>query len=111
MIGRTDGNLRPAVLQINNLLSIKRAIQKGVGIGVLPDYIVEKDSTLVRLLPEMELPSFDTFFCYTEGIKNAAKLHVFEIFFSRKRVRGRIRRAISTFSEKFFFPILCCFAA
>ncbi|MBP0656937.1 hypothetical protein J8J20_23995, partial [Mycobacterium tuberculosis] len=37
-IGRSDGNLRPAVLQINNLLSIKRAIQKGVGLGVLPDY-------------------------------------------------------------------------
>src|SRR5688572_31138814 len=53
VIGRSDGNLRPAVLQINNLLSIKRAIQKGVGIGVLPDYMIEKDSTLVRLLPEM----------------------------------------------------------
>jgi DNA-binding transcriptional LysR family regulator len=86
VIGRSDGNLRPAVLQINNLLSIKRAIQKGVGLGVLPDYMVEKDSTLVRLLPEIELPSFDTFFCYPEGIKNAAKLHVFRDFlFSKAR--------------------------
>ncbi|MCK0394612.1 hypothetical protein OV834_24435, partial [Salmonella enterica subsp. enterica serovar 1,4,[5],12:i:-] len=58
----------------------------GVGLGVLPDYMVEKDSTLVRLLPEMELPSFDTFFCYPEGIKNAAKLHVFRDFlFSKAR--------------------------
>ncbi|PRD45243.1 LysR family transcriptional regulator [Phyllobacterium phragmitis] len=85
--GRSDGNPRIPTLQVNNLLSVKRAVHRGVGIAVLPDYMVEKESGLVQLLPEMEeIPSFDTFFCYPEALKNSAKLHVFRDFlFSKAR--------------------------
>ena len=41
---------------------------------------VEKDSGLVQLLPETEVPSFDTYFCYPDAMKNQAKLHVFRDF-------------------------------
>lgn len=85
--GRPDGSARIPTLQVNNLLSIKRALQSGVGIGVLPDYMADKASNLVRLLPSLdEIPTFDTFFCYPEALKNAAKLHVFRDFlFSKAR--------------------------
>lgn len=85
--GRTDGGARIPTLQVNNLLSIRRAVLGGVGIGVLPDYMAVKTSGLVRLLPALgEIPSFDTFFCYPEALKNAAKLHVFRDFiFSKAR--------------------------
>ena len=53
---------RVATLQINDILSIKRAVQRGAGIAMLPDYLVDKDSGLVQLLPETEVPSFDTYF-------------------------------------------------
>ncbi len=42
--GRDPGNPRTAILRINNLLSIKNAITRGIGIAVLPDYMVGKDS-------------------------------------------------------------------
>ena len=32
---------------------------------------------LVQLLPETEVPSFDTYFCYPDAMKNQAKLNVF----------------------------------
>jgi DNA-binding transcriptional LysR family regulator len=86
MIGRADGDPRPVHFQINNLLSVKDAVQRGIGIGLLPDYMVEKDSGLVQVLPEMEQPSFDTYFCYPEAMKSAAKLNVFRDFlFSKAR--------------------------
>lgn len=85
-IGRPDGDPRPVHFQINNLVSVKNAVQRGVGIGLLPDYLIEKDSGLVQVLPEMEQPSFDTYFCYPEAMKSAAKLNVFRDFlFSKAR--------------------------
>jgi DNA-binding transcriptional LysR family regulator len=85
-IGRQDGDPRPAIFQINNLVSVMSAVQRGIGIGLLPDYLIHKDSNLVQVLPEMEQPSFDTFFCYPEALKSAAKLNVFRDFlFSKAR--------------------------
>ncbi|WP_026088106.1 LysR family transcriptional regulator [Bartonella rattaustraliani] len=76
--GRSDGSLRPSVLRINNIISIKNAIMCDLGIAVLPDYIVNHDERLVRLFPEMvDIPSFDTFFCYPYALKNLAKLRAF----------------------------------
>ena len=69
-VGDFEGGQRVATLQINDLLSIRRAVQTGVGIAMLPDYLVEKDSGLVQLLPETEVPSFDTYFAYPEAMKN-----------------------------------------
>jgi DNA-binding transcriptional LysR family regulator len=86
MIGRPDGDPRPAIFQINNLVSVMSAVQRGIGIGLLPDYLIEKESSLVQVLPEMEQPSFDTFFCYPEALKATAKLNVFRDFlFSKAR--------------------------
>ncbi|MEN3396947.1 LysR family transcriptional regulator [Brucella melitensis] len=85
--GRPDGSARIPALQVNNLLSVRRAVQRGVGIAVLPDYMADKESGLVQLLPELEeIPSFDTFFCYPEALKDSAKLHAFRDFlFSKAR--------------------------
>jgi len=79
-IGDFEGGQRVPTLQINDILSIKRAVQGGAGIAMLPDYMVEKDSELVQLLPDTEVPSFDTYFAYPDAMKNQAKLHVFRDF-------------------------------
>jgi len=79
-VGDFEGGKRIATLQINDILSIKRAVQRGAGVAMLPDYIVEKDSGLVQLLPETEVPSFDTYFAYPDAMKNQAKLHAFRDF-------------------------------
>jgi len=79
-VGDFDGGQRIANLQINDILSVKRAVQTGAGIAMLPDYVVNKDAGLVKLLPETEVPSFDTYFCYPDAMRNQAKLHVFRDF-------------------------------
>jgi DNA-binding transcriptional LysR family regulator len=83
-IGRSENDPRTPVLQINSLLSIKKAVQRGAGIALLPDYMVDKDSGLVQVSLDMEMPSFDTYFCYPETMKNAAKLNAFRDFLISK---------------------------
>lgn len=84
--GMPEGEKRTAVLQINDLMSIRRAVKRGAGIAMLPDYMADKDSGLVQILPEMEVPSFDTYFCYPEAMKNQAKLKAFRDWvFSKAR--------------------------
>jgi DNA-binding transcriptional LysR family regulator len=83
-VGDFEGGKRIATLQINDILSIKRAVQRGAGVAMLPDYIIEKDSNLVQLLPETEVPSFDTYFAYPDAMKNQAKLHAFRDFIIAK---------------------------
>lgn len=78
--GRADGSKRQPTLQINNIQSIMLAVERGAGIAMLPDYMVEKDSGLVQLLPETEVPSFDTYFCYPDAMKGQVRLHVFRDF-------------------------------
>lgn len=83
-VGDFEGGQRIPTLQINDILSIKRAIQSGAGIAMLPDYVIGKESGLVQLLPQTEVPSFDTYFAYPEAMKNQAKLHVFRDFMIAK---------------------------
>lgn len=80
--GRTPADPRRSVLQVNNLVAIKRAVQTGVGIAILPDYIIEKDSGLVQVLTDLEgkVPSFDTYFVYPSELKNTARVKVFRDF-------------------------------
>ena len=78
--GREAGQPRSAVLSINNVLAIRRAVEKGVGIAMLPDYIIPGDSTLVTLLADQDIPSFDCFFVYPEEMRESARVTVFRDF-------------------------------
>lgn len=82
--GKPEGMRRPATLQINDILSIKRAVQRGAGVAMLPDYMAEKEANLVQLMPETEVPSYDTYFAYPDALKQQAKLHVFRDFLLSK---------------------------
>jgi DNA-binding transcriptional LysR family regulator len=78
--GREPGQPRSAVLSVNNVVAIRRAVEKGVGIAMLPDYIVPNDSELVRILSDYEVPSFDCFFVYPEELRDSARVTVFRDF-------------------------------
>ncbi|TDH34342.1 LysR family transcriptional regulator [Pseudohoeflea suaedae] len=82
--GRTPDNPRPAHLQINNLAAVRRATINGAGVSMLPDYMINRDDDLVRLAIPADFPTFDTYFCYAEEMRNAAKLKVFRDFLINK---------------------------
>ena len=71
-------------MPINNILALRRAAEAGIGIAVLPDYTVEERHTLVRIMPDIDVPSFDTYFCYPEAMRTSARLKVFRDFMIAK---------------------------
>jgi DNA-binding transcriptional LysR family regulator len=78
--GRDPGNPRHAALSVNNVVAIRRAVEKGIGIAMLPDYIVPQDTELVRVLADYEVPSFDCFYVYPEELRDSARVTVFRDF-------------------------------
>ena len=78
--GMPEGQKRRATLRVNNVVAIKRAVQRGIGIALLPDYLIDPDSGLVQLIAGADVPSFDTYFVYPSELKNTARITAFRDF-------------------------------
>jgi DNA-binding transcriptional LysR family regulator len=75
--GRETKNPRNSVLTINNISALRRAVENGIGISVLPDYLALSETALVRILPQSEMPEMDCYLVYPEEMKNVARVRVF----------------------------------
>lgn len=73
-----------AALKVNNLVAMKRAVQQGIGIAVLPDYIIGPNSGLVQLSTDFDLPGFDTFLTYAEEMRETKRVMAFRDFIIQK---------------------------
>ena len=78
-----DKPRRPA-LKVNNILAMLRAVESGLGIAALPDYIVRDHSSTVRVLPDLEGPSIETYFVYPEELRHSKRIAVFRDFLLEK---------------------------
>jgi len=76
-------------LRVNSIVGMKYAIKSGVGIGMLPDYLVEGDTDLVAILDELEPPRLPVFFVYAEELKNSKRVQVFRDFLVSKARQWR----------------------
>jgi DNA-binding transcriptional LysR family regulator len=79
-IGRRAGSPRRALLEVNSLTAMMVAIQSGLGIGVLPDYMALQASGLVRVLSDVKAPKVDVYFVYPEELRNSKRVAVFRDF-------------------------------
>jgi DNA-binding transcriptional LysR family regulator len=75
--GRSNGSKRRPALKVNNVYGQRRAVETGLGIASLPDYIVSKDSGLVQVELPVNMPQFDTYFVYPEELKDSKRVAVF----------------------------------
>ena len=78
--GRDARAPRDSALTINNLTAVCNAVAAGVGIAVLPDYLVQTQSELRPILPEADMPEMECFLVYPEELKNLARVRVFRDF-------------------------------
>lgn len=72
------------VLQVNSMYAIYRAVQSGLGIGALPDFLIEDGKDLVRILPETQTPKVDAYFVYAEELRHSKRIAVFRDFLVKK---------------------------
>ncbi len=78
--GLKNGETRQPILKINNVYGLRRAVEAGLGIASLPDYIVGSDSNLIRIDLPGDAPEFDTYLVYPEELKQSKRVAVFREF-------------------------------
>lgn len=82
--GRKDGSVRNPVLRLNSIYGILRAVQSGLGVGALPEYMGRELGSLVEIMPELEGPELDMFFVYPEELRESARIGAFRDFIVSK---------------------------
>ena len=86
-VGRSGKNPRDPHLIINNVLGVHRACQRGIGIAMLSDYLVEENGGLVQLFGEQDTVALDAYFVYPEELKTVARVQAFRDFLVSKAQR------------------------
>jgi len=79
-VGRNGKGPRIPVFVINNILGLLTACQRGMGIAMLPEYVVEENHGLVQLFEGIADVASDAYFVYPEELKSVARIQVFRDF-------------------------------
>jgi DNA-binding transcriptional LysR family regulator len=79
-MGRPDGSPRRAALRVNAIYGMMQAARAGIGIAMIPDYVAENEEKLERVLVDVELPAYETYFVYPPALKNSKRVGVFRDF-------------------------------
>ncbi|MDA0305471.1 MAG: LysR family transcriptional regulator [Proteobacteria bacterium] len=86
--GIKSGPPREPVLRVNSIYGIYRAVQSGLGIAALPEYMSREGRNLVEILPETPGSSIDVYFVYPEELKASTRIGVLRDFLVRKMAGG-----------------------
>jgi DNA-binding transcriptional LysR family regulator len=78
-----------AVLRVNNIYGIYRAVKSGIGIAMLPEYFAPPDSPLVRVLPDVSGPPVEGYFVYPEELRNSARVAAFRDYLIKEIAKAR----------------------
>ena len=68
------------VLEANNIYCILRAVESGLGISALPDYVARNRPKIRQILPDLQGPSFDAYLVYAEELRHTKRIAVFRDF-------------------------------
>lgn len=79
-VGRPPLEPRQPVLEVNSIFGLKHAARQGIGLAVIPDYLVQEDSDLVAVLDDIELPEFQCYFVVPEELRKSKRVTVFRDF-------------------------------
>ncbi len=87
---RKDKPRRP-ILRVNSVYAILRAVQSGLGLASLPEFMITEGTSLVRVLPELQGPRIDAYFVYPEELRNSKRIQVFRDFLLRKVAESKMQ--------------------
>lgn len=80
--------LMPA-FRTNSLFGILKAVEAGVGIAALPDYMTQGHPGVATILTELKGPSTEAYFLYPTELRNSKRIAVFREFIQRKLAEYR----------------------
>ena len=83
-IGVKKDKKRKPIMKVNSVYGLLLAVQSGVGLAALPDYITVSIPNIIRVLPKIEGPVTEVHFVYPQSLKNVAKIIAFRNFLFSK---------------------------
>jgi len=83
-LGVKDNKKRKPVMKVNSIYGLLLAVQSGVGLAALPDYITISVPNIVKVLPQIEGPKTEAYFVYPQSLRNMARVIAFRNFLYSK---------------------------
>ena len=83
-LGLKDKKKRKPIMKVNSVYGLLLAVQSGVGLAALPDYITVSVPNIVKVLPQIEGPRTEAYFVYPQSLKNVVRVQAFRNFLYSK---------------------------
>jgi len=83
-LGIKDGKKRKSIMKVNSVMGLLLAVESGVGLSALPEYLVFNSNNLIKVLPNSEGPITEAHFVYPQSLKNTARIQAFRNFLFSK---------------------------
>ena len=83
-LGIKDAKKRKPVMKVNSVMGLLLAVESGVGLAALPEYLVFNSNNVIKVLPNSEGPITEAHFVYPQSLKNTARVTVFRNFLFSK---------------------------
>ena len=83
-IGMRESKKRKSIMKVNSVMGLLLAVESGVGLAALPDYLVFQSKNLIKVLPKVEGPITEAHFVYPQSLKNVARVQAFRNFLYSK---------------------------
>ena len=81
----------PSTLTVNNYFGVLQGVVSHLGIGVLPDYVIEDFPNLVRVLPDIESGDVPVFLAFPEELRQSKRIAAFRDFVMEEIIAHRKR--------------------
>ena len=83
-LGIGDGKKRKSIMKVNSVMGLLLAVETGVGLAALPEYLVTNSTNVIKVLPNSEGPITEAHFVYPQSLKNTARITAFRNFLFSK---------------------------
>ena len=83
-LGMHDGKKRKPIMKVNSVMGLLLAVESGVGLAALPEYLVSNSTNVIKVLPKSEGPITEAHFVYPQSLKNTARVQTFRNFLFSK---------------------------
>lgn len=83
-VGRDDLPPRRPDIRVNNVFAMLRAVEAGIGIADVPNYMAAESPNLVKVLDHEQGPRFELYFIYPSDLRRSSRISAFRNFLTKE---------------------------
>ena len=83
-LGVKDNKKRKSIMKVNSVMGLLLAVESGVGLAALPEYLVSGSTNVIKVLPNSAGPITEAHFVYPQSLKKVARVQAFRNFLYSK---------------------------